>query len=144
MVEKAFTDPALLKNLPVEICRHLSSLAIADFRSTEAPRDGYGALIAFHSNKESHLCEFTWNGFQPELKTKDIWYVSMGSGQNIADPFLGFIRSVFWKGGLPKYQDAIFAVAWTLQHVINLNTGGIQGPAQIAVLNPEGAIKAKF
>ena len=58
----------------------------------------------------------------------------MGSGQTITDPFLGFMREVFWESGPPSVGDAVFAVTWTLEHVIGLNPGGVNGPISIAVL----------
>lgn len=64
-----------------------------------------------------------------------MWFVSMGSGQAITDPFLGLMRRVFWKDSPPRLVDGIFAVTWTLNHVIELNPGGINGPQQIAVLD---------
>ena len=66
----------------------------------------------------------------------DGWYASMGSGQLITDPFLGFMRRVFWRDDLPASQDGIFAVTWALQNAIEINPGGINGPMQIAVLGP--------
>ena len=65
-----------------------------------------------------------------------MWFVSMGSGQPITDPFLALLKRVFWKNTQPTVNEAVFAVTWTLQHVIELNPGGINGPPQIAVLKP--------
>ena len=58
----------------------------------------------------------------------------MGSGQPIVDPFLGFLRKVFWKDTPPKLTDGKFAVAWALQHAVDLNPGGIKDPIRLAVL----------
>ncbi len=66
--------------------------------------------------------------------TPDFWYVAMGSGQLIADPFLALMRRVFWRTGPPVYQDAVFTVTWALEHAIEVNTGGIGGMLSIAVL----------
>jgi 20S proteasome alpha/beta subunit len=113
----------------------LSALAIQNFKKTEAPRGGFGALVAFPVHKQPSLCEFDEAGFQPELKTPGMWYVSMGSGQTITDPFLGFIRRVFWTDGKPpSCQDGIFATVWAIQHAIELNPGGINGPIRVATL----------
>lgn len=63
--------------------------------------------------------------------------------QPIADPFLGFLKKVFWKERTPHLKEGLFAEAWTLRHAIELNTGGINGPAQIATLcQEEGKYKA--
>ena len=73
-----------------------------------------------------------------------MWYVSMGSGQAIADPFLGFLRRVFWPDNPPPVSEGKLYVCLALDHVIHLNTGGIQGPMQIAEIrkDPSGKFKA--
>ncbi len=121
----------------IETAKNICSACIADFSSTSAPKGQCGALIAFATSTTPHLCEFDVNTFQPEFKTEKLWYVSMGSGQPIADPFLGFIRKIFWKDSLPLLKDGIFAVTWTLLHAIELNPGGINGPPQIATLSKD-------
>ena len=124
---------------PLEVGKLLARNAIKDFQTTGISPGQYGALVAFPSEHRAHLCEFAVNDFQPELKTDDsLWYVSMGSGQPITDPFLGFMRRVFWKDDLPSSRDGIFAVTWALQHAIEVNPGGINEPMQIAVLGPDG------
>jgi hypothetical protein len=35
--------------------------------------------------------------FQPEIKRGKLFFVSMGSGQPLADPFLAFVKRVLWK-----------------------------------------------
>jgi 20S proteasome alpha/beta subunit len=119
---------------PVEIGKALSRAMIADMAYTYMKPGGYGALVAFPCRNAPHLCEFQVADFQPDLKNSRLWYVSIGSAQPITDPFLGFIRDVFWNKGQPSVKDAIFAATWTLQHAIELNTGGVKGPIQIAVL----------
>lgn len=132
---------------PLEVGKFLARHAIEDFRSTCVPQGQFGALVAFPTGKQSYLCEFALTDFQPELKTGgSVWYVSMGSGQPITDPFLGFMRRVFWKDDLPSVQDGIFAVTWALQHAIEINPGGINEPMKIAVLGPDkkGKLFAKL
>ena len=132
---------------PLEVGKLLASHAIQDFLSTNVKMGQYGALVAFPSGTTGQLCEFAVHDFQPELKTGDsLWYASMGSGQAIVDPFLGFMRRVFWKDDLPSTQDGIFAVTWALQHAIEVNPGGINEPMQIAVLGPnrKGQLEARL
>ena len=127
--DKPFSKP------PLEVGKLLAQLAIKDFQFTAVQMGQFGALVAFPTGSQSNLCEFAVGDFQPELKTDDsLWYVSMGSGQPITDPFLGFMRRVFWKDDVPSSQDGIFAVTWALQHAIEVNPGGINEPMQIAVL----------
>jgi 20S proteasome alpha/beta subunit len=122
------------RNNAIDVCREISKKTTTDFSSTQADRNQFGALMAFWSKEGPSLCEFQARDFQPELKNDEIWYVSMGSGQPITDPFLGFLRRVFWKDKRPRVKEAIFAVTWALEHTIDLNPGGINGPSQIGVL----------
>lgn len=76
-----------------QVCRE----AMINFDQTlqRSPNIPFGALLAFPCNHIPHLCEFEVGTLQPELKTNKLWYVSMGSGQTIADPFLALMREVF-------------------------------------------------
>lgn len=134
IVQKAIKDKAFEKLNYLDIGRLLSANTISDFGSTGMRPGQYGALLAYAHKNEFYLCEFAVQDFQPEWKTDRIWYVSMGSGQFIADPFLGFMRRIFMKDSMPKIADAIFMATWTLDYAIELNPGGINGPIDIAVL----------
>lgn len=114
--------------------------AIQDFSQTAISPGNcpYGALVAFPCKHHPHLVEFAYNDLQPEFKTQNLWYVSMGSGQLIVDPFLGLMREVFWKDGPPTVQDGIFATTWLLEHAISVNPGGVNGPVHIATLEKIG------
>ena len=133
VVQQAWNNKEF-QTTPIEVGKNLTKLAIKDFAETGAQRGQYGALVAFPAEHKLCLCEFSVTDFQPEQKTERLWYCSMGSAQPITDPFLAFIREVFWDTGLPTVQEAIFAVTWTLDHAISVNPGGVNGPAQIAVL----------
>ena len=134
------------KGEPVEACRKICETSIKDFASTNVAQGQYGALVAFPLKQRLHLCEFALKDFQPELKTERIWYVSMGGGQLIVDPFLALMRKVFWMQGPPTHHDAAFAVTWALQHAIDVNPGGVNGPIRIAVLasKPNGEAFARM
>lgn len=118
-----------------EIGRELCAITLNNFASTGVAKGQFGALLAFLSGGQFHLCEFSTQDFQPEFKTPDLWYVSMGSGQLIADPFLGLIRKVFWGDSQPSCKEGVFYVAWALAHTIDVNPGGIKDPIQIATLH---------
>lgn len=123
----------------------LSMAAINDFAETKCNQGQYGALVAFPCKSGRHLVEFAVADFQPELKNKNLWYVSMGSGQSIIDPFLGLFREVFWGDDPPSVQDAIFATTWMLDHAVKVNPGGVNAPIRIAVLESvKGDWKARL
>jgi 20S proteasome alpha/beta subunit len=93
-----------------------------------------GALVAFACQDGFHLYEFAVADFQPEMKTADTWFVTMGSGQMIADPFFGLLRRTLFRQTQPNLAEGILAAYWALYNAIDLNTGGINGPVQLAVL----------
>lgn len=122
----------------VELGKQLARKAKEDFGETGAPKNKYGALVAFPRRNDTHLCEFDVETFQPELKPlSGIWYCSMGSSQHITDPFLGFIREVFWQEGPPSVNQALFALTWTLDHAVQVNPGGVKDPISVAVLEED-------
>lgn len=135
---------------PLESSRELCRLARADFESTGACKhvaDGraqflvadYGALVAFPYHNQACLIEFAVGTLQPEMRTaKSLWHGSLGSGQPIADPFLGLMRRTFCPGGPPTLATGRFIVCWTLEHTIDVNPGGINGPVELAVVEPDG------
>jgi len=130
---------AFRKRTPTDMMTELSNLVLQDFGRSFIKHEQvpFGALLAFFTGGQHHLCEFQLHNMRPELKTDKLWYVSMGSGQLIVDPFLALIREIYWEEGLPKKQDATFLVMWALEHVINCNAGGINEPIQIAELSTD-------
>lgn len=136
--KKFFQNPAL------EIAKGLTAASIDDLKKTFAQPGMYGSLVAFPAEKKHHLCEFALSDFQPEFKTKDLWYCSMGVAQPITDPFLGLIREIYWHNTPPDLNDGIFAATWTLDHAIKVNPGGVNGPIKIAILESrKGQFKAR-
>jgi hypothetical protein len=123
----------------LEWAKTLCSAGIKDFAETQAPKGSYGALVAFRTKKGEHLCEFPAEDFQPELKEDKCWYVSMGSGQSLADPYLALMRLTFWKNGAPSLVDGVFAAAWVMKHAIEVAHGLIGPPIRIATLTKDSA-----
>src|SRR5689334_2314639 len=118
----------------VQITRAICGSAYKDFQSTGAPAGQFGALLAFPCSGQAELCEFAVQDLQPELKTDAMWYVSMGSGQPLADPYLRLMRSIFWEKGPPSLTSARFVAMWVLRHSIVGAPGFIGNPIRMAVL----------
>ena len=146
IVERAWKDQGFSAQATrIEIGKALSRTAIEDFKSTYALQGTFGALLAFPVGNSPVLCEFDTQDFQPEVKTPQVWYCSMGSTQPITDPFLALMREIFWSAGQPSVDEATFAVTWALDHAIAVNPGGVNGPARIAVLKREvGQFRARL
>lgn len=138
VLHKTLVPDNIKNKTHIDITNEIARKSIEDFMSTHVKNLGFGALVGFVCKNKFYLSEFPAVTFQPEHKTSDIWYVSMGSGQNIADPFLGFLRRVIWKNKLPDLEDGIFAAVWSIYHTIKLNTGGIDEPISIGIIEPDG------
>lgn len=95
---------------------------------------GCGAMIAACVKGEPQLIEYDHVTFQPEIKEDNLFYVSMGSGQALADPFLAFVARVLWKGSRPTVDQARFGVYWALDHTIKHAPGGVGEPIRLAEL----------
>jgi hypothetical protein len=94
-------------------------------------------LIALPVKRIPSLFQFDQQGSSEE-STEGLPFVSIGSGEQIADPFLGFVKKIFWKDGLPSVNGGVFAALWTLEHVTLIHPGGVAKPLQIVVLKEEG------
>jgi hypothetical protein len=81
---------------------------------------------------------------QPEYKENKFFFVSMGSGQPLADPFLAFISRVLWKNTLPDIRLGRFGIYWALCHTINLAPGTVGPPIRMAVLSKRDNAWAAF
>ncbi len=138
LVGKAYEDKKFQENAH-NVSTHLSRVAMMDFQNTGVPKHpamgfGFGALVAAPVQGAHHLIEYDAVDFQPEQKSASLLFVSMGSGQPIADPFLGFLKRVFWPSRRPTLREGIFGAIWTLSHTISLAPGGIGGEPHVAVL----------
>ena len=129
----------------IDIGRLLSQSALNDFAATGAQTGLYGALVAVSCADKAELIEFSPTTFQPELKTDDYWYVSMGSGQSVADPLLGFVRATFWQDDPPRRQDGVFAATMVLKLACDMAPFGVAAPIQMAELSRDkkGKLKAR-
>ena len=120
-----------------EIALHMAAMAT----QVLGPQAQVGAitttLVALAAKNEPHLIQFDCECC-PEVTTNDLPFVSIGSGQLIADPFLAFLKRIFWKDRLPSVSGGIFAVNWTLEHAIDTAPGGIARPITLGELRIEG------
>lgn len=101
---------------------------------------GHSALthtvIAAPIDQQLRLYQFDCGG-APEEATDDLPFIAIGSGQQLADPFLAFLRHVFWKDSLPNVAKGIFATLWSLEHAIRTNPGGVAEPMQLMILSKD-------
>jgi 20S proteasome alpha/beta subunit len=95
------------------------------------------SIVALPLDRKPALFQFDQQG-APEEATEDLPFVAIGSGQPTADPFLAFVRKIFWPKELPPLEMGIFSALWTLQHAIETNPGGVADPIQLIVLEKQG------
>jgi hypothetical protein len=125
------------------ICFQVAALARSVVGNLAAENVASQTLIALAVQGQAELIQFDYQ-CHPEWTTNELPFVSIGSGQPIADPFLAWIRFVFWSNRLPTLAEGRFAVYWTLSHAIRTAPGGIGPPIQMAALeSKEGNVIAR-
>ena len=120
-----------------EVAMHMAAMATQVLGANARAGAITTTLVALAAKDGPHLVQFDCECC-PEVTTKDLPFVSIGSGQIIADPFLAFLRRIFWENRLPPISDGIFAVVWTLEHAHATAPGGIAPPITLGVLKMEG------
>lgn len=143
IIETHIGKKTFATNSMVEACRVVAHEAMNNFLSTGAatPQKGpsYGSMLAVASESQGQLVEFEYGTFQPEIKKGKLFSVSMGSGQQLAEPFLAFVSRVLWSNSPPDVKTAKFGVLWSLEHCIKYAPGGVGHPINIAVLVKDGS-----
>jgi hypothetical protein len=142
VVKAAWDPPKKLFQKPMAEClREVARATLQDFDQTGVPRlppqQGglqFGALMGVVLDGTSQLIEFGSLDFQPEIRKDNLHFVSMGSGQVLADPFLAFVSRVLWGGQPPDDRMGSFGLYWVLSHTIQYAPGGVGRPIKIAVL----------
>ncbi len=94
------------------------------------------SVIALPISKRACLFQFDQQ-CGPEQATIHLPFVAIGSGQALADPFLAFLRRIFWPDRLPTLAEGVFATFWSLDQAIKINPGGVAEPIQIMTLQPD-------
>jgi len=121
-----FWDNCLKKEVEVAVvARQISPAAVI------VPQ--CAAVVAMPIERVPTMIQFDMSG-SPEAATEDLPFIAIGSGQNIADPFLAFLRRIFWEDHRPNLAEGQFAVWWTLHHAIKSAPHGIADPKQIIVI----------
>jgi hypothetical protein len=92
------------------------------------------AVVAMSFSDRGSLFQFN-HQCSPEEAAKDLPFIAIGSGQHLADPFLAFLRRIFWPKTLPILPEGILATMWSLEHAILTNAGGVSRPIQIITLS---------
>lgn len=133
-VRRCWKNKGFDGNNAVDVGCNLAHESIKNFRRTDLDLINFGALIAFPHNSKPAMIEFVAGKFQPEVKTKSSWYVSMGSGQQAADPLLGMARKMFWGDSPPNLRAGIFAATMVLTLGCEMAPHGVSSPIQMALL----------
>ena len=100
------------------------SLLAAPFKDATAP---------LPSRESIKLVEITPQ-VAVEAMSADLPFISLGSGKGSADPFLGFLRKVFWPSALPTVKEGTLAALWTVQHAIDMKVLGVGFAPDVFVL----------
>ena len=110
------------------------SSVVAQATGSRAPlaHASHSSIVAANCAGGDRLFQFS-ETCAPEEATDGLPYVTMGSGQTNADPFMAFMRRVFFPSGVLPVVDGVFVVNWALLQG-SMATPGIGGAPQIAIL----------
>jgi hypothetical protein len=108
-------------------------LRVANFAQMPAQSN---TLIAIPSGNGPTLINYGQT-FSGEVATEGVPFSAIGSGQTNADPFLAFLSRVLWDGAFPDLPTGRLAAIWTLEHCIEVDTGGVGGDIQVAQIKRE-------
>jgi hypothetical protein len=126
---------------PIDYPIAITQGIIQQFQSTGiAGAINTNPILSFVHQNQYVCCVFE-GAMQPRLLDAAHYYVAVGSGKLSADPFLRFITDVFCNGSQPTVAEAILLATWTVQHVIDVNPGGVAGPIRVGILREEGGAK---
>jgi hypothetical protein len=125
---------------PLDYPLALAGVISTSFQATGiAPNTiGVNTFLSFLHQGVCHCCVFE-GAMQPRLLDKDHYYMALGVGKLSADSFLRFLADIFCQSGQPTVREAVFFATWTVQHVIDVNPGGVAGPIRVAVFERDGA-----
>jgi 20S proteasome alpha/beta subunit len=92
-----------------------------------------GSLLATEFKDGIRLIEISPQGGLEALSA-ELPFICLGSGKANADPFLGFIWSVYFSGKRPNINEAILAAYWTVKVAIDLKSSGVGFEPNVSVL----------
>lgn len=136
---------------PEEIMEILSDVFVPHIeKRVDAAKRTFGStaetttevLLAMPFGNTPHLLQFNKQAAS-EMASKDLPFVTIGSGRLIADTFLAFLKDVFWKDRQPTLSDARFATLWTLEHAIENAPAYLGEPPQLVVLEKNDGWRAR-
>lgn len=90
-------------------------------------------LVALPIGDAAQLIQFDFKS-SPEVASDDLPFVSIGSGQPLADPFLAFMRKLLWPKDLPRLAHGIFYAVWAVSMAIEFAPVGLALPVQLFTL----------
>ncbi|MBY0462659.1 MAG: hypothetical protein K2Q34_05725 [Alphaproteobacteria bacterium] len=142
----AFLDSQSKAKTPEEIVKTLCTAGLNEYLSThqanlpiEVPTS---FVVGFVHNEVHCLILLPEKNFQPVMINQDMPFCSIGSGHYLTNPFLCFIKNVFWKRNtVPEVSVGIFSALMALNLAIQVNPGGINGPVHVAVIRKDNENK---
>jgi 20S proteasome alpha/beta subunit len=84
-----------------------------------------GSILAAKFQDGVNVAELTWNG-SIEFLSPDVPFICLGSGKANADPFLGFLFSVYFSDSRrPTLSEGELLAYWTISLGIELKSQGV-------------------
>lgn len=96
------------------------------------------SLFAFVDEKSKPQLAQITPTCQVEFADSNLPFVTVGSGQPAADPFMAFLRDVFCTGKEITLQDGKFLAYWAVDLTIRVQPGMVAQPIQMMALFKRG------
>ncbi len=95
-------------------------------------------LVALAINGEPCLFEFDHQS-APEEMVESLPFSCIGSGKQLADPYMAFFKNLFWPNDeLPSMAQGEFTALWAMRQAIDFAPGGIADPVHLFRLDGNG------
>lgn len=105
-----------------------------------------GSLLAARFKDGIKLVEMSPQGGW-EFLTDNLPFVCIGSGKQNADPFVRYLRSIFFDEQPPNLNEAVLAAYWTVKASIDAGSPGVGIGIDVFVLDnsdPKSAVSRKL
>jgi hypothetical protein len=101
----------------------------------------FSAILGFTLNDNNHyLCKYDNRLIPTIIRNDGIWHIIQGSGQLVAEPSMHLVKKLLNIKRKPTVNEASTLVYWTIQHAIEVSSGGIGGDIKIKILKKDNNI----
>ena len=84
------------------------------------------------------LFQIQYIGSPASYSSDQLPFATIGSGADMADPFLEFLKRSYMRGKRLNLERGILLAIWAMHHAIETNNGGVGHPIQLVTISNRG------